>query len=157
MSARPQSPIDAWKAIPALVQGHVDGLTEAELDRRPDPESLTLRELVHHVAEANVVAASIVIAALGSPGSAYDWSWMMPFGAWVERLDYARKPIGPALRMLSALNAYVVALVEPLPDGLARTVRLKDAADAELRTATVGDVLQAEADHAREHFAGIRR
>jgi len=52
--------------------------------------------------EANVVAASIVIAALGSPGCTYDWSWMMPFGAW----------------LMGVLNAYVAAQIEPLSDGL---------------------------------------
>lgn len=74
-----------------------------------------------------MVAASIIIATLGSPGCTYDWSWMMPFGPWLARLDYANKPIEPSVQLLSALNAYVVALVEPLPDGLAREVLLRDA------------------------------
>ena len=87
---------------------------------------MSIRETVHHIVEANVVAASIVLAALGSPGCIYDWSWMLPFGEWLERLRYDRKPLAPSLRLLEALNAYVVAQVEPLPDGLQRTVQLRD-------------------------------
>ena len=99
--------IAEWKTIPRRVEAAIAGATDASLDEPIGPEELglTRRQLVHHLAEANLVAASIVIAALGSPGCTYDWSWMMPFGAWLERLDYAHKPIEPALRLLEVLNA----------------------------------------------------
>jgi hypothetical protein len=151
--------LERWKSIPGLVHGLVDGLSEEGLDRRRRKAALSPRELVHHVAEANVVAASIVTAALGSPGCVFDWSWMLPFGAWMERMRYDRKPIGPSLRMLEALNAYIVAQLEPLPDGLAREVRLRDEPDGQLRTVTVRALLLQEVEHAREHVeeAGPRR
>ena len=134
-----------------LVRSLIDGRSEQELDRKLGPEAMTLRETVHHIVEANVVAASIVVAALGSPGSVYDWSWMLPFGPWMERMRYREKPIAPALRLLDALNAYVAAQIEPLPDGLQRIVRLRDRPDAEPRSATVADVLYQEYEHARDH------
>ena len=135
------------------VHAHIEGRTEADLDRRDDDEPMTRREVVHHVVEANVVAASIVIAALGSPGSVYDWSWMLPFGPWLERMRYADKPVGPALKLFEALNEYVVAQVSPLPDGLQRAVLLVDQPGAAPRRTTVGGVLLQEAEHAREHLA----
>jgi hypothetical protein len=147
--------IAEWKRIPEMLEAVIAGKSEADLDAPFGPEKLglTRRQLVHHLAEANVVAASIIIAALGSPGCTYDWSWMMPFGAWVERLDYAHKPIAPAQRLLETLNAYVVAQIAPLSDGLEREVWLRDAPGAEPRRATVADVLRQEIDHAREHLA----
>ena len=117
---------------------------------------MTARETVHHVAEANTVAASIVIAALGNPGCVYDWSWMQPSGDWMMRLEYESKHIAPALGLLEALNSYVAAQVEPLRDGLARQVRLRDAPGAEPRSVTVADVLLAEAAHARQHVEEAR-
>lgn len=151
--------IAQWRGIPDLLDAALAGATEASLDERvgPDEYGLTRRQLVHHVAEANVVAASIVIAALGSPGCTYDWSWMMPFGPWLERLDYAHKPIEPALAVLRALSAYVAAQIEPLADGLEREVFLRDAPDAELRRVTTADLLRQEIDHAREHLAELSR
>src|SRR5262245_40649154 len=147
--------IAEWRTLPALLESAIAGCSGADLDERvgPDELGLTRRQLVHHLTEANVVAASIVIAALGSPGCTYDWSWMMPFGAWLERLDYARKPIEPARRLLDALNAYVAAQIEPLPDGLVREVCLRDAPGAELRRVTVADVLRQAIEHVREHLA----
>src|SRR5262245_24931488 len=113
---------------------------------------MTRRMLVHHFAEANVVAASIVIAALGSPGCTYDWSWMLPFGKWVDRMAYASKPIEPAMQMLRAVNDYVTAQVRPLKDGLKREVLLRDAPRAKPRRATVADVLRQEIEHLDEHL-----
>ncbi len=143
--------IAEWKRIPGRVEAAVRG---GPLDEPFGPEDLgmTRRILAHHIAEANVVAASIVIAGLGSPGSTYDWSWMMPFGPWVARLDYARKPIDDALRTIATVNAYVVAQVEPLADGLSREVVLRDAPEV-TRRATIADVLKQTIDHVTEHVA----
>ena len=76
---------------------------------------------------------------------------MLPFGPWMDRMRYGEKPIAPALRLLDALNAYVAAQVEPLPDGLQRIVQLRDRPGAEPRSATVADVLLQEYEHARDH------
>ena len=88
MAVPERDALAAWTSIVPLVQGLVAGLSEAELDRRPDARTMTVRETVHHLAEAGVVAGSIVIAALGSPGSVYVWSWMLPFGRWMELMRY---------------------------------------------------------------------
>jgi hypothetical protein len=148
--------LDDWRSIPGLVRELVAGLSDEELDRRIDAHAMTRRELVHHVVEANVVAASIVVAGLGASDAVYDWSWMMPFGPWMERMRYDRKPIGPALALLDAINAWVAAMVEPLEDGLERTLELRDRPDGELRTVTIADVLRAEIEHVREHAGKLR-
>jgi hypothetical protein len=144
--------LTAWKKIPERIGAVVDGSNDLDEPFGPARLGVTRRQLVHHVAEANVVAASIVIAGLGSPGATYDWSWMMPFGPWLERLDYAHRPIEPARRLLAAINAYVAALIEALPDGLDREVYLRDSPGAEPRRATVRDVLRQEVEHVDEHL-----
>ena len=152
MAPSNDDPLAAWRSIVGLVRARVADCDQRELDRRADAESLTLREAVHHVVEANVVAASVVIAALGSPGCVYDWSWMQPFGPWLERLRYGDRDLAPAVALLGALNDYVAALVAPLPDGLSRRVQVRVAPDVPLQTMTVADLLRAEVEHARQHF-----
>ncbi len=159
MAAEPkqeESALDAWRSIVPLVRGMVAGRSERELDVRPEGAPFTVREAVHHIAEANVVAGGIVIAALGSPGAVFDWSWMLPFGAWMQRLRYDAKPVEPSLRLIDALNAYVAAQVEPLADGLERRVQLVDQPGAAPRAVTVADVLRQEAEHARGHAQELR-
>src|SRR5688572_1431256 len=144
----PGGTLTAWRGIVALVHARVAGRTDAELDHRAAADAMTLRETVWHVAEANVVAGGIVIAALGSPGCTFDWSWLMPFGPWWERLRYDRpRALAPALRLVEAINDYVAALVEPLADGLEREVMLRDEPNAALRRTTVAGVLLAEVEH----------
>ncbi len=147
--------LEAWKSIPHWIDDAFAHVDDASLDEPVDQEGLTRREVLHHLAEANVVAAGIVIAALGSPGCTYDWSWMMPFGAWLDRLDYRHKPIEPSRRLIEALNAYLAAQIGPLPDALERAIFLRDSPAAELRRVTVADVLRQEIDHAREHLARL--
>jgi len=152
----PRSVLDDWRSIPDLVRSLVAGLADAVLDLRPEGAPFSRRELVHHVVEANVVAASIVVAGLGAAKPVYDWSWMLPFGPWMDRMGYREKPIEPALALLGALNAWVAAQVEPLADGLDRTLELRDEPDGPLRTVTIADVLRQEVDHAREHADELR-
>src|SRR5258707_2107385 len=156
MSNARRDALAAWRSIVPLVHGMVHARSEEEIDLQADPESMTLRETVHHIVEANVVAASIVTAALGSPGSVHDWSWMLPFGKWMERMRYDKKPLAPSLRLLEALNEYIAAQIEPLEDGLERRVRLRDEPDGPLREVTVADILLQEAEHAREHVDEAR-
>lgn len=137
-----------WTSIPELVENAVrTGDLDAPADALRD--AMTLRELVHHVAEANLVAAGIVVAACGSPGSTFDWSWMMPFGPWMTRMDYAHKPIEPSLAVIRAVNAWVAMVAAGASD---RVVLLRDQPGGPTREATVADVLAAEVQHAREHF-----
>lgn len=152
----PRSVLDDWRSIPRIVRGIVEGLSDEELDRRVEAVPMTRREVVHHVVEANVVAASLVVAGLGATKAVYDWSWMQPFGPWMQRMRYDEKPIEPALDLLDALNAWVAAQIEPLEDGLDRALELRDEPGGKLRTVTVAQVLQQEVDHAREHADELR-
>jgi hypothetical protein len=145
--------LEAWKGIPALLEQVLAG---ADLDTRRGAE-MTLREVVHHLVEAHVVSAGIIVAALGSPGCVFDWSWMLPFGPWMERMAYDRKPIEPSLRLLAALNDWVAAQIEPLADGLAREVKLRDEPEGPVRSVTVAELLRQEVEHAREHVSAVQR
>lgn len=152
----PSDILATWRSIPKTIAEAVRDLPEETLDARHPKNGLSIREQTHHLVEAHIVASSIVIAALGMPGSVYDWSWMMPFGPWMERLPYRTMPLAVSLETLRTLNAWVGTVLGSLEDGLSREVRLRDSPDAEPRSVTVADVLQQEVDHMKEHVAEIR-
>ena len=149
--------LERWTAIPDLMLESIRGLDAQALDLRREPDKWSIGELVHHLIEAQVIATSIVVAALGSPGCTYDWSWMLPGGSWMERLGYRSKPLDNPQPMLRALNAYTASLAGAPADGLAREVYLRDAPDAELRKMSVAEVLLQEFRHAEEHVEEIRK
>jgi hypothetical protein len=144
-----------WASIPRRIRGAVSGLSARDLGLRGGSEGWSIREYVHHLVEANLVASNIVLAALGKPGCAYDWSWVMPDAGWMKRLGYDRMPIEPALRMLEHLCAHVATVVRVAPGGLAGKVRLVDAPGAKPYGRTIQQILEEECEHAQRHLHDV--
>jgi hypothetical protein len=107
-------------AIPGQLRRVVRGLSDARLVRSGH-QALSIRETVHHLVEANLVASNIIIAAMANSGSTYDWTWVNPEASWMRRLGYDKAPVGPAVSTLEALSRHLHALFSITPDGLQRT------------------------------------
>ncbi len=140
-----------WVAVPGQLRRVVRGLSDARLDARAGPDRMSVRETVHHLVEANLIASNMVIAALAKSGSTYDWTWVQPGGPWMSRLGYSKAPIGPAISTLTGLTRHLAALLSTI-DGLQRTVELYDSPGAPHYTRTVAQILADQANHAREHL-----
>jgi hypothetical protein len=147
--------VGGWASIPRRIRRAISGLSRRDLDRRGGSEGWSIREYVHHLVEANLVASNIVLAALGRPGCRYDWSWVLPDARWMKRLGYDRAPVGPALALLEALCAHVAGVVRTAPGALRKHVRLLDAPGARLRRRTVARLLADECDHAAHHLRDV--
>jgi hypothetical protein len=151
----PAEALQAWLSIGPQIARAIEGLPEQALAHRGGPDGFSIRETVHHLVEANLVAATIMIAALGRSGCTYDWSWLFPDVAWAGRAGYTNAPVEPALDTLAALGRHVSGLITASPDGYEREVRLVDAPGAEPYTRTVQEVLSQEVEHARGHLASL--
>jgi DinB superfamily len=145
----------AWRSIPRQIARAISDLSVRDLSLRGGPDGWSIREYVHHLVEANLVASNIVLAAMGKPGSRYDWSWMFPDRQWMERLGYDRAPIDPALGLLEHLCSHVAAVVRIAPHGLEGHVRLVDSPGSRPRRQAVRQVFEDECEHARHHLRDI--
>jgi hypothetical protein len=145
----------AWLALPARIEHALRGLTEKELDLRGGPEGWSIRETVHHLVEANLVASNIVVAGLARDGCVYDWSWINPNAAWMRRVGYSKAPVGPALDALRALGPHLAGLVRSTPGASRRSVRLLDEKGARPRRTTIAQVLKDEVEHAAHHLGEV--
>ena len=152
---QPGEVVRNWTSIPDAIRKAIEGLPESDLDLRGGPNNWSIRESVHHLVEANLVASNIVLAALGKSGCTYDWSWLTPGGSWMERLGYNSAPIGPAVDLLEALCRHVTALLTVVADGMERSVKLLDAPGADTRTTTVEEILLQESKHAKDHLGEV--
>jgi hypothetical protein len=152
---KPDEVVARWMAIPGQLRRVVRGLPDSRLDVRAGPEGLSIRETVHHLVEANLVASNIIIAALANSGSTYDWTWVNPDASWMRAVGYNKAPIGPALSTLDALGRHLAALLSVTTGGLQRTVQLYDAPNAPRYTKTVSQILSDEVAHAREHLEAL--
>ena len=145
-----------WAGVADAIEDAIVGLKDDQLDLRGGPDDWSIRETVHHLVEANLVASTIVLAALGAPGSTYDWSWLNPDRSWMKRTGYITAPVGPALETLRSLCVHVAGLLRLLEDPLTREVQLLDAPGAALRSKTDEQVLQDAVDHVVGHLRDLR-
>lgn len=145
-------PIARYRAIPEKLQHAVDEIGVESLDSLVGSAEMSAREVVHHLTEANIVTASMLIAALGASGSSYDWSWLWPNREWCDRMRYASVPVEPALDLMTALVGHISILVEARPEALQNAVTLFDSPGAETYQKTIAELLVQEADHADEHL-----
>ena len=148
--------VDEWTRIPADIGESIRGLSETDLDRRGGSEGWSIREYVHHLVEANLVASTMVIAALANNGGEFDWTWVNPNEAWMKRVGYDKADVKPALTMLTAVCDYIAGIVAAQPGMLERYVSLNDSPGAKRYNATVEKILRDEREHAKHHLADIR-
>ena len=148
--------IDEWAMIPADIEKSISGLSETDLDRRGGSEGWSIREYVHHLVEANLVASTMVIAALANTGGDFDWTWVNPNEAWMKRVGYDKADVKPALTMLTAVCDHITGIVAAQPGMLERYIRLNDSPGAKRYSATVEKILRDEREHANHHRADIR-
>jgi hypothetical protein len=146
-----------WASVPGRLRKAVGPLSARELEARGGSQGSSIREYAHHLVEANLVASTIVIAALGKPDCKYDWSWLFPDKTWMKRLGYDRAPLGPAIRLLEALCAHVVGITRSASGSMGRSVRLIGTPGGRGARRTVRRVLEEECEHARHHLRDIAK
>jgi hypothetical protein len=73
---------------PDILEAQLTGITESELDFRVTPNSWTIREVIHHLAEADGRQLTFTRIALVSSGSTFEFSWHPGNKAISEILNY---------------------------------------------------------------------
>jgi hypothetical protein len=145
-----------WRKIPRHIEKTVRGLSRGQLEARKQDGMMSIHETVHHIAEANIVAASMIIAAIGKDCATYDWTWLYPNLDWVERLGYAHAPIKPVIKMLDGMNEHVANLVRANPKVLQCKVTLFDKPRGKKYTMTVSAIISHEVSHALDHLKEVK-
>ena len=147
-------PLSDWLQVSRALESALEGLTEDDLNLRGGPDGWSIRETVHHVVESNLVACTIVIAAVGTGGCTFDCSWLNPDRAWMERMGY-RGAVASAIEVLSPLCRYISSLLSAAPDALRGEIKLLGAPGTEPYQMTVEQMIRLEVEHAEHHLRGI--
>lgn len=126
------------------------GLTPAELDWRPGSGEWSVREIVHHLADADTFAATRLRRLLTEADPAipaYDEQVL------AERLAYRARPIEPALQVVLAVRAASAQLL----DHLGEADWLRTGRHSEMGPYSVERWLEFNAAHAYDHAAQVRQ
>jgi hypothetical protein len=143
---------------PAQLESAIAGLEEPELDLTLGDDSWSIRQIVHHLADGDDIWKMSIKAALGNSGGTYHlmWYWDKPQVEWAESWGYAGRGIESSLGLLRANRRHMVELLRQIPDAWERYVYIPWP-DGERRRATVGYVVEMQANHVPGHVEDIRK
>lgn len=145
-----ESLIARYRAGYAEVTEALSGIAPEELDWRPTAEDWSVREIVHHLADADTMAAARLRRILTEEDPAipaYDEQVL------AERLRYRARPIEPALRVIEALRATTAQLLDAMTEAEWRRAGIH----SEMGPYSAERWLEFNAAHAHDHAAQIRQ
>ena len=144
-----------YLSVPDAVESALSGLADAMLNISRAPGAWTIRQIVHHIVDADDMTKGIIKAALGQSGCVYRLDWYDPGNRWAQTLEYARRPVAPALALLRANHRQLEDLLRHLPDGWERFGVIKRDASAPENKITVAQLMEKQTAHALHHIQQI--
>jgi DinB superfamily len=142
--------IAAYRAGPDVVQEALAEATEAELDARPEPDGWTAREVVHHLADSEMISAirlRRLIAEDDPEIVGYDEMELS------RRLFYDDRPIRGSLEAFRGASISTADIL----DRLTEDQWGRSGTHTERGPYGVEDWLEIHATHAQDHAEQIRR
>ncbi|HEU5431358.1 MAG TPA: DinB family protein [Thermomicrobiales bacterium] len=143
-----QALLETYRTAPARLAAAIDTLRPEEIDGRPSAEDWTVREIVHHLADAEIISAARLRAILHEDNPslvAFDEA------GYARRFDYGERPFAGALALLTTVRQSNVEIMERMaPDEWER------AGDhPEYGRYTIARLLETHAPHAPAHIRQI--
>lgn len=141
---------------PGKLEALLEGLSEADLDLSRAPGQWSIRQIVHHMAEGEMLWTAVMKSALAQSGSTYIRNTYNQ-ETWPETFKYATRPVASSVALLKALRTHVLELIQCVPDNEEHFVMMRTIdGDPEGRKVTIGDLIGGMAAHAEEHCEEIR-
>lgn len=157
MSTQPDPATDIfalYAQAPQELEAALANITEAELDVHDKKGEWTIRQIVHHLVDGDMLWTMFMKAALMNPGSSFNFDWYQGNDASAEALHYEERALEPVLQLFRANRLQVTQLLSLLPNAGENTVYLTTPQGG--RPITVSQILALQANHALEHIAEIR-
>jgi len=145
-----RAPLPLLATAPDTLAALIDGVPEPLLGRRPSPDKWSIREIVAHLADDELVGAyriRLILSAPGTPVQAFDQD------AWAATGRYSATDITQSLELFRLLRTANVSLLRVLrPDEWERF-----GVHAERGRESVQDIAAYYAGHDLNHFAQVER
>jgi len=144
---------------PDKLEAAVTGLSEADLDRVGGHEGWTIREIIHHLAEADARQITFTRIALLSCGHTFEFSWHPGNRAMAAMLNYAGLPVAPSLALFRANREHFSQMLESLlsnsPAVWDYYLIAKASPEEEGAKVTVSEWVTGMTSHLQEHLVEI--
>lgn len=142
--------IDRFEAGGAELQEAIQGLTDAQLDAHPVPGTWSIREIVCHLMDTDLIAAYRMKRVIAEDRPAWD---MYDENAFAANLDYAHRDVQVACEVFRLNRVMMASLLRGLPEA----AFTRAAEHAEVGEITLDAFLRLYTHHLRHHLAFVKR
>ncbi len=153
-----QLALTRYNSGPALLETAIRDLDAGQLDLALSPESWTIRQLIHHIADGDYLWKEFLLRAAGDPQHEFslEWYWCLPQDEWVKRWSYAGRHLEPSLALLKANRQHTQELLERIPELWGLSLLIPTLQGKQERV-TVAEVVEMQARHVETHVEDIMR
>ena len=147
--------LDLYAEGPSALDEALGEVDDEVLERR-EVSGWSVRMLVHHISDGDVLWLGAIFAALVSPGTPYGHDWYTTDADAAKQLDYDGRPIDGALDQFRAARAHLVDTLQRVDGALDRTVQFRRRYESSGAPMTVREMLRRRAVHTLEHVAEVQ-
>lgn len=150
--------LSLFASCPDILESAIAGLGDTDLDHSLTPESWTIRQIVHHIADGDDLWKSFIKQAAGAPGThfALEWYWQIQQDQWVEHWAYGKRAVEPSLALFRASRANISQLLTTVPEvwGNSLVIRLPGRPE---ECVTIREVIEMQTRHVSAHIEEIKK
>ena len=142
--------LERFRSGPGKLERSIDGLTEDELEFRPAPGKWSIREIVIHLCDSEIVGAHRIRKVLSE-----DDALLVSYNQdkWANRLNYGKRNLTNAIELFRLLRKSTAELFEDLSDSDWDRSGKHD----ERGPMSVFDLVKLYAEHGENHVGQIRQ
>ena len=134
----------------------VAGLSDKELDHSPAPGEWSIRRIVHHLVDGNLMWTFMFNQAIAGFGATLRVDGKFPGSeAWADVLEYHRRPIQAAVATVVSSHRFMAEAAAHFPDRWERYVTFPGAEGKEAQKITAGQTVKMLGEHLAEHVGRI--
>jgi hypothetical protein len=139
-----------YARMPGELDAALAGLSASDLDLSKEAGSWSIRCIVHHTTDGDLLFLDGIRAALAAPGKQTARNFLGGNDVIPEHLDYAHRPVEAGIALSRAVHDYVIQLGRQLPGAWERyTVREGE------RHISFGQLVAYANQHSAEHIEEI--
>jgi hypothetical protein len=147
--------LQQYADLPLQLKKALHGLSVTDYSLAREKGKWTIREIVHHLVDADYLVHTLILAALGNSGCVYDQTWYKCDNSWVQILKYQQRSIDLATSLFKANHQSLVELLKILPECLEQYIILRWEKDPQGTKTTVEQLIRSRIHHTRHHIDQI--
>lgn len=141
--------LERFRGGPELVANTIAGAADAELDFAPEPGKWSMRQIVAHLADTELVTAARFRRMIAEDRPRFE---EFDQDAWATSLDYAKRQPSQSIETLTLIRGDSYALLKDVPEAAFERIGIHPRRGE----MSVLQVVKLSADHVEKHSGHLR-